>query len=95
LPGIMGGILLAVSRAIGETMIVVMAAGLAANLTANPLESVTTVTVQIVTLLTGDQEFDSAKTLAAFALGAMLFLATLLLNVIALKIVRKYREQYD
>ncbi|AOY89691.1 phosphate ABC transporter permease subunit PstC [Marinobacter salinus] len=95
LPGIMGGVLLAVSRAIGETMIVVMAAGLAANLTANPLETVTTVTVQIVTLLTGDQEFDSAKTLAAFALGAMLFLATLLLNVIALKIVRKYREQYD
>jgi len=95
LPGIMGGILLAVSRAIGETMIVVMAAGLAANLTANPLETVTTVTVQIVTLLTGDQEFDSAKTLAAFALGAMLFLATLLLNVVALKIVRKYREQYD
>ncbi|MDO3721160.1 phosphate ABC transporter permease subunit PstC [Marinobacter sp. chi1] len=95
LPGIMGGILLAVSRAIGETMIVVMAAGLAANLTANPLETVTTVTVQIVTLLTGDQEFDSAKTLAAFALGAMLFIATLLLNVIALKIVRKYREQYD
>ena len=95
LPGIMGGILLAVSRAIGETMIVVMAAGLAANLTANPLETVTTVTVQIVTLLTGDQEFDSAKTLAAFALGAMLFLATLLLNMIALKIVRKYREQYD
>lgn len=95
LPGIMGGILLAVSRAIGETMIVVMAAGLAANLTANPLETVTTVTVQIVTLLVGDQEFDSAKTLAAFALGAMLFLATLILNVIALKIVRKYREQYD
>jgi phosphate transport system permease protein len=95
LPGIMGGVLLAVSRAIGETMIVVMAAGLAANLTANPLETVTTVTVQIVTLLTGDQEFDSAKTLAAFALGAMLFLATLLLNVVALKIVRKYREQYD
>jgi len=95
LPGIMGGILLAVSRAIGETMIVVMAAGLAANLTANPLETVTTVTVQIVTLLTGDQEFDSAKTLAAFALGAMLFLATLILNIIALHIVRKYREQYD
>jgi phosphate transport system permease protein len=95
LPGIMGGILLAVSRAIGETMIVVMAAGLAANLTANPLETVTTVTVQIVTLLTGDQEFDSAKTLAAFALGAMLFLSTLLLNIIALHIVRKYREQYD
>ncbi|WP_114335374.1 phosphate ABC transporter permease subunit PstC [Marinobacter litoralis] len=95
LPGIMGGILLAASRAIGETMIVVMAAGLAANLTANPLESVTTVTVQIVTLLTGDQEFDSAKTLAAFALGMMLFILTLALNVIALKVVRKYREQYD
>ncbi|MFN2361571.1 MAG: phosphate ABC transporter permease subunit PstC [Marinobacter sp.] len=95
LPGIMGGILLAASRAIGETMIVVMAAGLAANLTANPLESVTTVTVQIVTLLIGDQEFDSPKTLAAFALGAMLFIVTLLLNVIALKIVRRYREQYE
>jgi phosphate transport system permease protein len=95
LPGIVGGILLAVSRAIGETMIVVMAAGLAANLTANPLQSVTTVTVQIVTLLTGDQEFDSAKTLAAFALGLTLFLVTLTLNVIALHIVRKYREQYE
>jgi phosphate transport system permease protein len=95
LPGIVGGILLAVSRAIGETMIVVMAAGLAANLTANPLESVTTVTVQIVTLLTGDQEFDSAKTLAAFALGLTLFVVTLTLNVIALHIVRKYREQYE
>ncbi|MBK1723279.1 phosphate ABC transporter permease subunit PstC [Thiocystis violacea] len=95
LPGIVGGILLAVSRAIGETMIVVMAAGLAANLTANPLDSVTTVTVQIVTLLTGDQEFDSAKTLAAFALGLTLFLVTLTLNVIALTIVRKYREQYE
>ncbi|WP_091331898.1 phosphate ABC transporter permease subunit PstC [Allochromatium warmingii] len=95
LPGIVGGILLAVSRAIGETMIVVMAAGLAANLTANPLDSVTTVTVQIVTLLTGDQEFDSAKTLAAFALGLTLFLVTLTLNVIALSIVRKYREQYE
>jgi phosphate transport system permease protein len=95
LPGIVGGVLLAVSRAIGETMIVVMAAGLAANLTANPLASVTTVTVQIVTLLTGDQEFDSAKTLAAFALGLTLFVVTLVLNVIALHIVRKYREQYD
>ena len=95
LPGIMGGILLAASRAIGETMIVVMAAGLAANMTVNPLEAVTTVTVQIVTLLTGDQEFDSAKTLAAFALGLMLFITTLLLNVIALHIVKKYREQYD
>ncbi len=95
LPGIVGGILLAVSRAIGETMIVVMAAGLAANLTANPLNAVTTVTVQIVTLLTGDQEFDSPKTLAAFALGLVLFIITLILNVIALKVVRKYREQYD
>ncbi|MCE7523704.1 phosphate ABC transporter permease subunit PstC [Alloalcanivorax xenomutans] len=95
LPGIMGGILLAASRAIGETMIVVMAAGLAANLTANPLEAVTTVTVQIVTLLTGDQEFDSAKTLAAFALGLMLFLTTLCLNILALLIVKKYREQYE
>jgi phosphate transport system permease protein len=95
LPGIVGGLLLAVSRAIGETMIVVMAAGLAANLTANPLEAVTTVTVQIVTLLTGDQEFDSAKTLAAFALGLVLFLATLALNIVALVVVRRYREQYD
>lgn len=95
LPGIVGAILLAVSRAIGETMIVVMAAGMAANLTANPLDSVTTVTVQIVTLLTGDQEFDSPKTLAAFALGLMLFITTLGLNVLALKVVRKYREQYD
>tara|TARA_R110002073_G_scaffold84612_8_gene201923 strand:- start:26415 stop:27803 length:1389 start_codon:yes stop_codon:yes gene_type:complete len=95
LPGIMGGVLLAASRAIGETMIVVMAAGLAANLTANPLEAVTTITVQIVTLLVGDQEFDSAKTLAAFALGLMLFLTTLALNIIALRIVKKYREQYE
>lgn len=95
LPGIVGGVLLAVSRAIGETMIVVMAAGLTANLTANPFESVTTVTVQIVTLLVGDQEFDSAKTLAAFALGLMLFIVTLALNFIALHTVRKYREAYD
>jgi phosphate transport system permease protein len=95
LPGIVGGVLLAVSRAIGETMIVVMAAGLAANLTLNPLKTVTTVTVQIVTLLVGDQEFDSPKTLAAFALGLLLFLVTLLLNVIALQVVRKYREQYE
>ena len=95
LPGIVGGVLLAASRAIGETMIVVMAAGLSANLTANPLESVTTVTVQIVTLLVGDQEFDSPKTLAAFALGLMLFVVTLLLNIIALHVVRKYREQYE
>jgi phosphate transport system permease protein len=83
------------SRAVGETMIVVMAAGLSANLTANPLESVTTVTVQIVTLLTGDQEFDSVKTLAAFALGLALFVVTLILNIIALRTVRKYREQYE
>ena len=95
LPGIVGGIMLAVSRAIGETMIVVMAAGMAANLTANPLDSVTTVTVQIVTLLTGDQEFDSPKTLAAFALGLMLFMVTLILNIFALHIVKKYREQYE
>jgi phosphate transport system permease protein len=95
LPGIVGGVLLAVSRAIGETMIVVMAAGLSANLTFNPLQTVTTVTVQIVTLLVGDQEFDSPKTLAAFALGLVLFLVTLSLNVIALQVVRRYREQYE
>ena len=95
LPGIVGSILLAVSRAIGETMIVVMAAGLAANLTLNPLQAVTTVTVQIVTLLVGDQEFDSPKTLAAFALGLLLFVVTLALNVIALYVVRRYREEYE
>jgi phosphate transport system permease protein len=95
LPGVVGGVLLAVSRAIGETMIVVMAAGLSANLTANPFESVTTVTTQIVQLLTGDQEFDSAKTLAAFALGLLLFIITLVLNLIALSVVRKYREAYE
>jgi phosphate transport system permease protein len=95
LPGIVGGVLLAVSRAIGETMIVVMAAGLAANLTLNPFDSVTTVTAQIVALLTGDQEFDSAKTLSAFALGLVLFLATLALNIYALAVVKKYREAYD
>lgn len=95
LPGVVGGVLLAVSRAIGETMIVVMAAGLAANLTINPFESVTTVTTQIVQLLTGDQEFDSAKTLAAFALGLALFIITLILNLIALRVVRKYREAYE
>ncbi|RLP22484.1 phosphate ABC transporter permease subunit PstC [Mesorhizobium sp. YM1C-6-2] len=95
LPGIVSAMLLAVSRAIGETMIVVMAAGLAANLSINPLEAVTTITVQIATLLVGDQEFDSAKTRAAFALGLVLFCATLALNVIALRVVKKYREQYD
>ena len=95
LPGIIGGLLLAVSRAIGETMIAVMAAGMSANLTANPFEAVTTVTVQIVVLLVGDQEFDSPKTLAAFALGLVLFIMTLILNYIALHIVRKYREQYE
>ena len=95
LPGIVGAVLLAVSRAIGETMIVVMAAGLAANLTANPFEAVTTVTVQIVTQLVGDQEFDSPRTLVAFALGLVLFVVTLVLNVIALHVVRRYREQYE
>ncbi len=95
LPGIVGGVLLAVSRAIGETMIVVMAAGLAANLTLNPFDSVTTVTTQIVALLTGDQEFDSPKTLSAFALGLVLFAMTLVLNIYALAVVKKYREAYD
>ena len=95
LPGVAAGVLLALSRAIGETMIVVMAAGVAANLTVNPLEAVTTVTVQIVSLLTGDQEFDDPKTLAAFALGLSLFVITLFLNLLALRAVRKYRQQYE
>ncbi|MFN3819779.1 phosphate ABC transporter permease subunit PstC [Blastomonas sp.] len=95
LPGVVGGVLLAVSRAIGETMIVVMAAGLAANLTANPFASVTTVTTQIVQLLTGDTDFNSPMTLAAFALGLTLFVVTLLLNIVALQIVKRYREAYD
>jgi phosphate transport system permease protein len=95
LPGIVSAFMLAISRAIGETMIVVMAAGLAANLTFNPLEAVTTITVQIKTILVGDQEFDSAKTLAAFALGFVLFFITLALNYIALRVVRRYREQYE
>lgn len=95
LPGIVSAFMLAISRAIGETMIVVMAAGLASNLTFNPLEAVTTITVQIKTILVGDQEFDSAKTLAAFALGFVLFFVTLVLNFIAMKVVQRYREQYD
>jgi phosphate transport system permease protein len=95
LPGIVASFMLAISRAIGETMIVVMAAGLSAKLTANPLDSVTTVTVQIVTLLVGDHEFDSTKTMAAFALGITLFSMTLLLNIIALRVVKKYREKYE
>lgn len=95
LPGIVGAFLLAISRAVGETMIVVMAAGMQPNLTVNPLEAVTTVTVQIVAILTGDQEFDSAKTLSAFALGLALFITTMILNVVALKIVRRYREAYE
>jgi phosphate transport system permease protein len=95
LPGIVGSVLLAISKALGETMIVTMAAGQNANLTLNPLDMVTTVTVQIVTLLTGDQEYDSPKTHAAFALGFVLFIVTLILNIIALRVVQKYREKYD
>jgi phosphate transport system permease protein len=95
LPGIVSAFLLGISRAVGETMIVVMAAGLAANLTLNPFQAVTTFTVQIKTILVGDQEFDSAKTLSAFALGFVLFLFTLTLNFIALRIVKRYREQYE
>ncbi len=95
LPGIVAGVMLAVSRAIGETMIVVMAAGAAANLSANPFASMTTVTYQIVQLLTGDQEFDSPKTLAAFALGLVLFVVTLLLNIVALRVVKRFREAYE
>jgi phosphate transport system permease protein len=95
LPGIVSAIMLAISRAVGETMIVVMAAGLAANLSINPLAAVTTITVQIASLLVGDQEFDSAKTLSAFALGLVLFFITLGLNYLALRVVQKYKEQYD
>jgi phosphate transport system permease protein len=95
LPGIVSAIMLAISRAVGETMIVVMAAGLAANLSLNPLAAVSTITVQIATLLVGDQEFDSPKTLSAFALGLVLFFFTLILNYIALRIVQRYRQAYD
>ncbi|HML44817.1 MAG TPA: phosphate ABC transporter permease subunit PstC, partial [Hyphomicrobium zavarzinii] len=95
LPGIVGAILLAASRAIGETMIVVLAAGIAPNLTLNPFEPVTTITVKIVSQLTGDLEFNSPQTLVAFALGLTLFVFTLALNIYALYIVRKYREQYE
>lgn len=95
LPGIVAGIMLAISRAIGETMIVVMAAGATANLSANPFASMTTVTFQIVQLLTGDQEFDSPKTLSAFALGLVLFVVTLVLNIIALRVVKRFREAYE
>lgn len=95
LPGIVSAIMLAISRAVGETMIVVMAAGLAAKLSFNPLDAVSTITVQIATLLVGDQEFDSPKTLSAFALGMVLFFFTLALNYLALRIVQKYRQQYD
>ena len=95
LPGIVGAVMLAISRAIGETMIVAMAAGLAANLTANPFAAVTTVTVQIASTIRGDQEFNSPKTLSVFGLGLVLFVVTLILNVVALRVVQKYREKYD
>jgi phosphate transport system permease protein len=95
LPGIVASFMLAISKGLGETMIVVMAAGLAANLSFNPLDAVTTITIHIASTLTGDQEFNSAKTLSAFALGFVLFFFTLILNIIALQIVRRYREQYD
>jgi phosphate transport system permease protein len=95
LPGIVGGVMLAISRAIGETMIVVMAAGAAANLSANPFASMTTVTYQIVKMLTGEQSFDHPATLSAFALGMVLFIVTLILNIIALRVVKRFREAYD
>ena len=95
LPGIVGALLLTASRAIGETMIVVLAAGVAARINFNPFEAMTTITVKIVNQLTGDLEFNSPQTLVAFALGLTLFTLTLGMNVYALYIVRKYREQYE
>ncbi|WP_294929132.1 phosphate ABC transporter permease subunit PstC [uncultured Paracoccus sp.] len=95
LPGIVGAVLLAASRAIGETMIVVMGAGAAAKMDLNPFEAMTTITVKIVSQLTGDTDFNSAETLVAFALGLSLFVITLILNIVALYVVRKYREQYE
>jgi phosphate transport system permease protein len=95
LPGIVAGVMLAISRAIGETMIVVMAAGAAANLSANPLEAMTTVTFQIVAMLTGEGSFDHPATLSAFALGFVLFLVTLALNFVALRVVKRFREAYE
>ena len=94
LPGIISASLLAVSRALGETMIVVMAAGMRPNLTANPLEDMTTVTVRIVAALTGDLEFESAETLSAFALGLVLFAVTLSLNLVSVLLIRRFREKY-
>ena len=95
LPGIVAGIMLAISRAIGETMIVYMAAGASANLSADPFDRMTTVTYQIAALLTGEGSFDHPTTLAAFALGLVLFLVTLALNIIALRVVKRFREAYE
>lgn len=95
MPGIVSAFLLAVSRALGETMIVVMAAGMRANLTLNPLEDMTTVTVRIVAAMTGDKAFDSLETLSAFALGLVLFVVTLVLNVVATLVIRRFRRRYE
>jgi len=95
LPGVISAFLLGVSRALGETMIVVMAAGVRPNLTWNPLEDMTTVTVNIVMALTGDQSFDSPQTLSAFALGLVLFIVTLTLNIISTILVRRFKQEYD